>query len=597
MPQCDMSDGAAQQATAWLVGFEAALVRRDGAAAAALFTEDGFWRDFIAFTWNILTIEGRAGIRAMLDSTLERVAPRGFAIDGAATEADGVILSAFTFETGVSRGKGILRLRGGQCWILLTTMQELIGFEEPLGLRRDEGIRLGAQKGRGSWLEDKTRADQELGASRQPYCLIVGASQNGLALAARLKHLNVPTLVIDRLERPGDAWRTRYKSLCLHDPVWLDHMPYLPFPPGWPVYTPKDRMADWLEMYAKVMALTVWSSTTCQSAQYDAQRREWTVWVEREGRAATLRPAHLILATGLSGKPKHPAIPGADTFAGEQYHSSQYRSSDSMRGKRCVVIGSNNSAHDICIDLWEHDAEVTMIQRSPTLVARLASLRKLGDAGPFSESAAQAGMATDHADLLAASMPYRLLRDVSAANYRRIRAQDADFYDRLRAAGFQLTFGEDESGIAMMYARRAAGYYIDVGASDLIAGGAIRLKSGTDIASITPRAVVLRDGSEVPADVIVYATGFESMESWAAQLISPTVAEAVGKCWGLGSGTRDDPGPWDGELRNMWKPTAQEGLWFQAGNLAQARHFSRYLALQLKARMLGLPTPVYRPAS
>ena len=268
-----MSEDTAHQVTAWLAAFEAALTRRDSTAAAALFTEEGFWRDFIAFTWNIVTIEGRDGIRTMLDDTLARVAPHSFTMDGVATETDGVILSAFTFETGIARGKGILRLRSGRCWVLLTTMQELIGFEEPLGHRRDEGIHLGAQKGRGSWLEDKTRADQELGASRQPYCLIVGASQNGLALAARLKHLNVPTLVIDSLERPGDAWRARYNSLCLHDPVWQDHMPYLPFPSGWPVYTPKDRMADWLEMYAKVLALTVWGSTTCQSARYDAQRR------------------------------------------------------------------------------------------------------------------------------------------------------------------------------------------------------------------------------------------------------------------------------------------------------------------------------------
>ncbi len=589
-----MSDDATRQAAAWLSTFGASLEAKDSKAAAALFVEDGFWRDFLAFTWNIITLEGRTAIQAMLDNMLARVGPTGLAVEGTATETDGVIQCFFTFTTGVSRGKGILRLKGGQCWTVLTTMQELIGFEEPLGHRRDEGILLGAHKNRSSWLDAKSRDEQELGSTRQPYCLIVGASQNGLALAARLKHLDVPTIVIDRQESPGSAWRARYKSLCLHDPVWQDHMPYLPFPPGWPVYTPKDRMADWLDMYAQVLALNVWNNTTCMGAQYDVQRQEWTVTVERDGRATTLRPRHLVLATGLSGRPQIPEITGAETFAGTQLHSSQYRGGEGMAGKRCVVIGSNNSAHDICADLWEHDADVTMVQRSPTLVAKLMSLRKLADAGPFSEAALQRGVTTDDADLLAAATPYRLLRDVSKANYKRIRDQDAEYYDRLKAAGFQLTFGEDDSGIALMYVRRAAGYYIDVGASDLIASGAVHLKSGTDIASIAPGAVVFRDGSEVPADLIVYATGFESMESWAAQLISPAVADAVGKCWGLGSGMRGDPGPWEGELRNMWKPTAQEGLWFQAGNLAQARHFSRYLALQLKARMEGIPTPVYR---
>lgn len=591
-----MNSTADDQAAAWLASFADALARRDGAAVTALFGDECFWRDFLAFTWNIVTLEGRPAIARMLDGALASVSPHRFALDGRASESDGVILATFTFDTAVSRGKGILRLKSGRCWTLLTAMQELAGFEESVGSRREEGIALGARRGRASWQEETARAQSELGRDRQPYCVIVGASQNGLALAARLQHLNVPTIVIDRLPKPGDAWRTRYKSLCLHDPVWLDHMPYLPFPPGWPVYTPKDRMADWLEMYARVLALNVWGNTTCLAASHDPQRGRWTVTVEREGQRITLQPTHLVLATGLSGKAKVPILPGAERFAGAQYHSSGYPGGTGLAGKRCVVVGSNNSAHDICQDLWEHGAAVTMIQRSPTLVARLASLRKLTDAGPFSEAAAAAGMTTDQADLLAASLPYRLLRDVSVANYRRIRDQDAEFYDRLRAAGFQLTFGEDESGIALLYLRRASGYYIDVGASDLVASGAIKLKSGVAIRAVTSGGLEMADGSTVPADMIVYATGFESMESWAAQLISPAVAAAVGKCWGFGSGTRDDPGPWDGELRNMWKPTAQEGLWFQAGNLAQARHFSRYLALQIKARMEGIATPVYRPS-
>ncbi len=83
------------------------------------------------------------------------------------------------------------------------------------------------------------------------------------------------------------------------------------------------------------------------------------------------------------------------------------------------------------------------------------------------------------------------------------------------------------------------------------------------------------------------------MNGWAAELISPDVADKVGKCWGLGSDTTKDPGPWEGEQRNMWKPTQQAALWFHGGNLHQSRHYSLYLALQLKARQAGIPTPVY----
>ena len=90
--------------------------------------------------------------------------------------------------------------------------------------------------------------------------MVIGGGQGGIALGARLRQLDVPALVIDRHERPGDQWRKRYKSLCLHDPVWYDHLPYLPFPKNWPVFAPKDKIADWLEMYTRVMEVPYWSS-------------------------------------------------------------------------------------------------------------------------------------------------------------------------------------------------------------------------------------------------------------------------------------------------------------------------------------------------
>jgi putative flavoprotein involved in K+ transport len=145
----------------------------------------------------------------------------------------------------------------------------------------------------------------------------------------------------------------------------------------------------------------------------------------------------------------------------------------------------------------------------------------------------------------------------------------------------------------MKYLRRGSGYYIDVGAAELVANGDVKLKSGVDVVEIKPHSVVLSDGTELPADLIVYATGYGSMNGWAAQLISQEVADTVGKCWGFGSDTTKDPGPWEGELRNMWKPTRQPALWFHGGNLHQSRHYSQYLALQIKARLEGIPTPVY----
>lgn len=145
------------------------------------------------------------------------------------------------------------------------------------------------------------------------------------------------------------------------------------------------------------------------------------------------------------------------------------------------------------------------------------------------------------------------------------------------------------------YLRRGSGYYIDVGASELVANGDIKLAKG-QVVELIEDEVVLDDGTRLPAELVVYATGYGSMNQLASDIIGQDMADKVGKVWGLGSGTTKDPGPWEGELRNMWKPTAQEGLWFHGGNLALSRYYSLYLALQLKARMEGIPTPVYKRA-
>ena len=579
--------------TRWLASFEEAVTAGNVEAAVALFAEECYWRDLVAFSWNIVTVEGRAGVRDLLTETLDRVHPHGFTIAEELGEAAAENEAWIKFETEVGRGIGHLRLLDGKGWTLLTTLNELKGFEEPKSLRRAKGVEHGAIPNRETWLEQRRREAEELGRAIQPYVVIVGGGQGGIALGARLRQVGVPTIIVDRNPRPGDSWRNRYKSLCLHDPVWYDHLPYLDFPPNWPVFSPKDKIADWLEMYASVMELNYWGSTECLKASYDEDAKEWAVVVRRDGVEMTLRPKQLVLATGMSGKPNLPKFEGMDIFEGEQHHSSKHPGPDAYRGKKVVVIGSNNSAHDICAALWEVGAEVTMVQRSSTHVARSDSLMELGLAALYSESAVASGITTPKADLTFASVPYRLMHTFQTPVYDAIRERDSDFYARLEKAGFMLDFGEDNSGLFMKHLRRGSGYYIDVGASELVASGDIKLESGVDVVRLTKDAVELSNGKTLPADLVVYATGYGSMNGWAADLISPEVAAKVGKVWGLGSNTSKDPGPWEGELRNMWKPTQQEALWFHGGNLHQSRHYSLYLALQLKARMEGIPTPVY----
>ena len=564
-------------------------------AAVNLFQADCYWRDLVTFTWNLKTLEGHGEIRDMLSSQLASIKPSNLVQDAKemASEADGVTDGWFEFETATARGYGHIRLKNGLIWTLLTTMSELKGHEEPKGIRRPMGAEHGHNKDRKTWTEKREIEAAELGYTTQPYVVIIGGGQGGIALGARLRQLGVPTIIIEKNERPGDSWRKRYKSLCLHDPVWYDHLPYIPFPENWPVFTPKDKVGDWLEMYTKVMELNYWGSTTCKSATFDEATKEWTVVVDRNGEEVVLRPKQLVLATGMSGKPNVPKVPGQDIFKGEQQHSSQHPGPDAYAGKKVVVIGANNSAHDICAALWEAGADVTMVQRSSTHIVKSDSLMEIGLGDLYSERAVNAGVTTRKADLIFASLPYKIMHEFQIPIYNRIREKDADFYAALEKAGFMLDFGDDGSGLFMKYLRRGSGYYIDVGACDLIIDGSIKLKSGTDISHLTENAVVLKDGTELPADIVVYATGYGSMNGWAADLISREVADKVGKCWGVGSATTKDPGPWEGEQRNMWKPTQQEALWFHGGNLHQSRHYSQYLSLQLKARQVGLDTPIY----
>ncbi|AUI49618.1 NAD(P)/FAD-dependent oxidoreductase [Arthrobacter crystallopoietes] len=587
-----MADSPNDVAQAWLDNLDEALQAGNIDGALELFDDECFWRDFVSFTWNLKTLEGKAAIRRMLEARLADVQPSGWKLaedatgDAAATEA------WVNFETGAARGWAHLRLRNGKCWTLLTTMQELKGFEEKKGPNRDKGVAHRITKGRKSWLELKEEQEARLGYEEQPYTVIVGGGQGGIGLAARLRRLGVPTIIIEKNQRPGDSWRNRYKSLHLHDPVWYDHLPYMKFPDDWPVFAAKDKIGDWLEYYTRIMELNYWSGTECTKARFDEAAGEWIVDVVRDGEPVTLRPKQLVFALGVSGYPNIPKFDGADSFLGQQHHSSQHPGGGDWTGKKAVVIGSNNSAHDICADLWEHGADVTMVQRSSTHISRSESLMDLGLGDLYSEKALANGVTTEKADMLFASLPYRILPDAQKPVYEQMAERDAEFYSQLEAAGFDLDFGEDGSGLFVKYLRRGSGYYIDVGASQLIIDGRVKLANG-QVDKITGNAVVLDDGTELEADLIVYATGFGSMNGWLADLVSPEVASQVGKCWGYGSDTPKDPGPWEGELRNMWKPTNVENLWIHGGNLHQSRHYSTYLALQLKARMEGLDTPVY----
>jgi putative flavoprotein involved in K+ transport len=225
-----------------------------------------------------------------------------------------------------------------------------------------------------------------------------------------------------------------------------------------------------------------------------------------------------------------------------------------------------------------------MVQRSATYIMTSKNGIDVLFAGLYEEG----GPPTEDADLIFASIPYPLLAQFHREATEEIARRDADLLERLESAGFALDYGEDGSGLFMKYLRRGGGYYIDVGASDLIAEGKIKVKQGVGITRFTRDGLEFDDGSTLPADIVVLATGYDNMRESARRLFGDEVADRVTPVWGLDR---------DGELRTMWRRSGHPGLWFMGGNLHQARHYSKMLALQIKAVEEGLIERSWEPAT
>ncbi len=404
--------------------------------------------------------------------------------------------------------------------------------------------------------------------------LVVGGGQAGLSIAARLTQLQVDTLIVDRGERIGDNWRKRYHALTLHNQVQVNHLPYMPFPPNWPVYIPKDKLAGWFEVYVESMELNYWTGTEFEAGTYDERAGRWSVVLRRpDGTKREMRPRHVVMATGVSGIPNLPDIPTLRNFGGEVLHSSQYDDGEAWQGKKALVVGTGNSGHDIAQDLYSSGAEVTLVQRSSTLIVNIEPSAQLAyalyDEGPPLEDC----------DLITASIPLALARKSHILLTERARDLDRELLDGLERVGFKLDFGEDGTGWQFKYLTRGGGYYFNVGCSDLVAEGEIGLVQFSDIAGFVAEGARLRNGDTLAADLIVLATGYKGQEYLVRRLFGDEVAGRVGPIWGFGD---------EQELRNMFTRTAQPGLWFIAGSLAQCRIYSRYLALQIKACEIGL---------
>jgi cation diffusion facilitator CzcD-associated flavoprotein CzcO len=460
--------------------------------------------------------------------------------------------------------------------LLSTTLEALAGHEEKIGANRPTGAAYSRNFGGDNWADMRRKAAAY--DDREPTVLVVGGAQAGLSIAARLNQLGVDTLVVEKWPRIGDSWRRRYHSLALHNSIHINHLPYMEFPPTWPKYIPKDMLGNWFEFYADAMEINCWTGTEFVGGAWDAAAKRWTARLKRsDGSERVVRPRHLVFANGVSSYPLVPDVPGLEDFKGTVIHSEGFDSGAGWEGKNAFILGTGSSANDIALDLHSHGVRTTLIQRGSTTVVSIDPSARLNEAiwdegGPLEDC-----------DLIVASATPPLIIQAYKAVTRRMLELDREMIEGLRGIGFKHDVGEDATGHQMKYFRRGGGYNLDAGSSALMIKGELGLLQYDRIERFTADGALLKDGSTVPADLIVLATGYHPQQELVRRALGEEMVERIGPVWGIGEG---------GELNNMFKRTPQEGLWFIAGGLAQCRINSKYLALQIKAVELGKLGPL-----
>ena len=570
----------------WTRRLAKTLASMDAVAAAGLFRPNGVVRDLLALSWDFRNAIGYEEISELfavppahrLTSIDVKPGSQSIVEDG----TPGTISAFLQFRNSAGRGLGHVRLvqEDNGTWLAASLVLALDAVDSHPERHRDgrpSGKTHGPVRNRLGWQEG---LDPEF-TQQEPDVVILGAGHNGLMLAARLHALGIPALVLERNERVGDNWRKRYSSLALHTPLASDHLPYLPFPSTWPRFTPKDKLGDFLERYATLLDLAVWTGTTVNAAEFDISSRRWIVDISRQGKHRRINPRHLIFATGMNAAPNIPDVPGRSEFQGTVMHAVDYKGHAEWRGKRAVVVGSGVSGHDIAQDLAEHGVDVTMIQRSGTFVMNTSTFHKVMHANHVSGR-----YSTEEADLVNASTPFGALPAHGPKHVELVKAMDRELLEGLVEAGFELSDGPDGQGVlGLIFGLNGTGYYYNAGASELIIDGTIKLLRGS-VEGLSPSGIMLDGGRSLDADLVVFATGYQGAPSVVREVLGDDIADRVGEFAMVGP---------DREYGRLWRRTGVDQLWFMVSlGIGDGRFYSKLLALQLAAIEAGI-MPVAEP--
>lgn len=475
------------------------------------------------------------------------------------------IHAAFSFKHKHGEGKGITRLihvSGSEwkAWLVSTQLENLYVNDNPAPPNPLEG------------------GDLQV--------LIVGAGQAGLALGTRLKSMGIRALIVDKNSRVGGAWTDRYQSVTLNTPKYTDHFPFMKLPEEGAAYMSGEDMVRFMKLYGEKMGLEIKLSTKVTKAEYDEKTRSYRVETQREGGEKHIFSAkHVVLATGVfSEEPIIPTIASPDVFKGLVYHSGQHKSASQvpdLDDKKIVVVGCGSTGHDIAADFVAGGAkEVTMFQRSPIFCVSDKAIETI-----LLPIWNMDGVTTEEADVLGNSLPLKLIRTVSIDLTRLMYAHDKATIEGLKKAGMALRTGEDGYGIADYQLIHGGRFYIDRGASQMIADGRIKIRRCEGgISAFRPDGLVLADGTQLDADVVVYATGYRGVEVTVESIMGPEVARKIGAIGGLDA---------ENERIGWWRPTGVPGFWYMTGSFLWCRQFSLPLALQIAAVEKGLNSTHY----
>ncbi|KAJ7684497.1 FAD/NAD-P-binding domain-containing protein [Mycena polygramma] len=572
-----------QVASSWLRDYGAFLASGNVGGVVSCFQPDGFLRDFLTFTWNNRTLRGHDKIAVYLENTLTVASIADLKLEsrrGLAPEMAGfngqlvspltsTVSAGFTFGCKIGKGQGYatLALASDGGWKAISVLMQLAdirGHEEWLS---EEGVYGGHTL---SWTDVNRERHEAI--EKNPHVLIVGGGHTGLNVAAQFKHMNIPSLLIEKNLRIGDNWRKRYPTLTLHGPKANSELLYQTFPKTWPVYAPRDKIADWLEQYAQSQDLVTWTnSRLLPGPTYDNSSGRWTVEIDRAGERVTLHPAHVVLAAGALGAPKIPVMENQSAFDGPVMHSVDYKGGKLFAGKRVVVVGAGNSSADLCQDLSFHGAEsVTMVQRSASCVVSSSSVREMV------ERLYPEDLGTVVADLLLTAKPLPLMQKMFEETAEQALELQKDTHKGLREAGFHLNTNRN---LFSLFNEGYGGYWFDVGCADLIRSGKVKIKHGVEIKRLEKNSVIFTDGSSLEADAIILATSCESIRDTMRGVFGDAIIDQTDPVWGV-----DD----EGELRGVYRPSGYPNLWFTGGEFYTSRVRPKQLALEIKAIELGL---------